>query len=190
MKPLRSALVVLLLVAALAAAGCGGIGSSRGTNSGSGDDDSFYRANNFDTALEAVRGKVGPSGDILEIRVEARRTNFTVRKGKTESATGYSARAADGSDLRDFDVDVVGSGSLDHQSIPASDVTAAALTRMEKEALKRDPGAKLGTPVLLARVRHGLAAPRVGDERPRPALPGQPRRRELPQPGGEGRHGR
>jgi hypothetical protein len=145
MKPLRSALVVLLLVAALAAAGCGGIGSSRGTNSGSGDDDSFYRANNFDTALEAVRGKVGPSGDILEIRVEARRTNFTVRKGKTESATGYSARAADGSDLRDFDVDVVGSGSLDHQSIPASDVTAAALTRMEKEALKRDPGAKLGT---------------------------------------------
>ena len=94
MKPLRSALVVLLLVAALAAGGCGGIGSSRGTNSGAGDDDSFYRANNFDTALEAVRGKVGPSGDILEIRVEARRTNFTVRKGKTESATGYSARAA------------------------------------------------------------------------------------------------
>ena len=127
MKPLRSvsALVVLLLVAALASAGCGGAGS-RGTNSGAGDDDSFYRATNFDPALQAVKGKVGAGGDILEIRVEARRTNFTVRKGKTESATGYSARAADGSDLRDFDVDVVGSGSLDHQSIPASDVTAAA----------------------------------------------------------------
>jgi hypothetical protein len=41
-------------------------------NSGGGDDNSFYRADNFNTALNAVKGKVGTGGDILEIRVEAK----------------------------------------------------------------------------------------------------------------------
>jgi hypothetical protein len=106
---------------------------------------SFYRAHDFDSALKAIKGKVGPGGDVLEIRVEAKRTSFTVRKGKTESATGYSAPARDGGDLSNFAVDVVGEGSLANQSIPASDITAAALTRMEAEALKRDPKAKMDT---------------------------------------------
>jgi len=147
MTPLRRlpATAVVLAVAGLALAGCGGIGSNRSPNSGAGDDNSFYRAHNFDSALKAVKGKVGPGGNVLEIRVEAKRTSFTVRKGKTESATGYSARARDGSDLSNFDVDVVGEGSLANQSIPASDITAAALTRMEAEALKRDPKAKMDT---------------------------------------------
>jgi hypothetical protein len=136
--------VVALALAGFALAGCG-IGNSHSPNSGAGDDNSFYRADNFGTALKAVKGKVGRGGDVLEIRVEAKRTNFTVRKGKTESATGYSARARDGSDLSNFDVDVVGQGSLAKQAIPASDITAAALTRMETQALKRDPKAKLGT---------------------------------------------
>ena len=135
---------MLLLVAALAAAGCGGAGSSRGTDSGAGDDDSFYRATNFETALRASRGRSAGRRHPRDPR-RGPEDDFTVRKGKSEEATGYSARAADGSDLRDFGVDVVGSGSLDHQSIPASDVTAAAMTRMEKEAIKRDPGAKPGT---------------------------------------------
>ena len=136
---------VVLAVAGLALAGCGGLSDNRHPNSGAGDDNSFYRAHNFDTALKAVKGKVGPGGGVLEIRVEAKRASFTVRKGKTESATGYSARAQDGGDLSKHDVDVVGEGSLAHQSIPASDITAAALTRMEAEALKRDPKAKVDT---------------------------------------------
>ena len=136
---------VVLAVAGLALAGCGGIGDNRHPNSGAGDDNSFYRAHNFDTALKAVKGKVRPGGDVLEIRVEAKRTSFTVRKGKTESATGYNAFARDGSDLSNFDVDVVGEGSLANQSIPVSDITAAALTRMEAQALKRDPKAKMDT---------------------------------------------
>ena len=138
-------LAVALVVAGLAFAGCGGIGSNRSPNSGAGDDNSFYRAHDFDSALKAIKGKVGPGGDVLEIRVEAKRTSFTVRKGKTESATGYSAPARDGGDLSNFAVDVVGEGSLANQSIPASDITAAALTRMEAEALKRDPKAKMDT---------------------------------------------
>ena len=137
-------LAVLVAVVALALAGCG-IGSNRGPNSGAGDDNSFYRAENFNTALKAVKGEVGPGGDILEIRVEAKRTSFTVRKGKTESATGYTARARDAGDLSDFDVDVVGQGSLANQSIPASDFIASALTRMEAQAHNRDPKATLGT---------------------------------------------
>ena len=136
---------VVLAVAGLALAGCGGIGDNRHPNSGAGDDNSFYRAHNFDTALKAVKDKVRPGGDVLEIRVEAKRTSFTVRNGKTESATGYNAFARDGSDLSNFDVDVVGEGSLANQSIPASDITAAALTRMEAQALKRDPKAKMDT---------------------------------------------
>jgi len=136
---------VVLAVAGLTLAGCGGLSDDRHPNSGAGDDNSFYRAQNFDTALKAVKGKVGPGGGVLEIRVEAKRASFTVRKGKTESATGYSARAQDGGDLSNHDVDVVGEGSLAHQSIPASDITAAALTRMEAEALKRDPKAKVDT---------------------------------------------
>jgi hypothetical protein len=132
-------------VVALALAGCGGIGSNRGANSGGGDDNSFYRAENFDTALNAVKDEVGPGGDLLEIRVEAKRASFTVRKGKTESATGYTAWARDAGDLSDFDVDVAGQGSLANQAIPASDVTASALARMEVQARKRDPQATLGT---------------------------------------------
>jgi hypothetical protein len=135
----------LVAVVALALAGCGGIGSNRGANSGGGDDNSFYRAENFDTALNAVKDEVGPGGDLLEVRVEAKRASFTVRKGKTESAIGYTAWARDTGDLSDFDVDVVGQGSLANQAIPASDVTAYALTRMEAQARKRDPQASLGT---------------------------------------------
>jgi hypothetical protein len=136
--------VVLVAVVGLALAGCG-IGNDRTPNSGGGDDHSLYRAHNFDTALKAVKSKLGPGGDILEIRVEAKRASFSVRKGKTESATGYTALAHDTGDLSDFDVDVVGQGSLANQAIPASDVIASALTRMEAQARKRDPNATLGT---------------------------------------------
>ena len=135
---------VLVAVVALALAGCG-VGNNRGPNSGGGDDNSFYRAENFNTAVKAVKGEVGRGGDILEIRVEAKRASFTVRKGKTESATGYTARASDAGDLSNFDVDVVGQGSLANQSIPATDLIASALTRMEAEARNRDPKATLGT---------------------------------------------
>jgi hypothetical protein len=68
-----------------------------------------------------------------------------VRKGKTESATGYSAPARDGGDLSNFAVDVVGRGLARQPVHPGSDITAAALTRMEAEALKRDPKAKMDT---------------------------------------------
>ena len=135
---------VLVAVVALALAGCG-VGNNRGPNSGGGDDNSFYRAENFNTAVKAVKGEVGRGGDILEIRVEAKRASFTVRNGKTESATGYTARASDAGDLSNFDVDVVGQGSLANQSIPATDLIASALTRMEAEARNRDPKATLGT---------------------------------------------
>ena len=135
---------VLVAVVALALAGCG-VGNNRGPNSGGGDDNSFYRAENFNTAVKAVKGEVGRGGDILEIRVEAKRASFTVRNGKTESATGYTARASDAGDLSNFDVDVVGQGSLANQTIPATDLIASALTRMEAEARNRDPKATLGT---------------------------------------------
>jgi hypothetical protein len=137
-------LAALVAVAAVALAGCG-IENNRQPNSGAADDNSFYRAPNFDTALNAVKGEVGAGGDILEIRVEAKRTSFTVREGQTESARGYTALATDAGDLSNFDVDVVGQGSLDNQAIPASGVVASALTRMEAQARKRDPEAALGT---------------------------------------------
>jgi hypothetical protein len=140
----RSSLGAALVgVVGLALAGCG-IGSTSSNNSG-GDDNSFFRANNFDSALNAVQDKVGEGGDVLEIRLDPKRASFTVRKGKTESATGYTARANDTGSLSNFDVDVVGQGSLDNQAIPASDISARALTRMEAQALKRDPKAKLST---------------------------------------------
>ena len=135
---------VPVAVIALALAGCG-IGNNRGPNSGGGDDNSFYRAENFNTAVNAVEGKVGRGSHILEVRVEAKRASFTVRKGKTETATGYTARARDAGDLSDFDVDVVGEGSLANQAIPASHVIASALTRMEAQARRRDPQATLAT---------------------------------------------
>jgi hypothetical protein len=119
------------------------IGSDSST--GGADGDSLYRAENFATALNAVKAKVGPGGDILEIRVEAKQAKFTVRNGKSESATGYTAKAGDGGSLSTFNVDVVGQGSLNNSAIPASDVTAPALARMEAAALKRDPKAKLDT---------------------------------------------
>jgi hypothetical protein len=137
-------LAVLVAVVALALAGCG-IGNNRGPNSGAGDDNSFYRAENFNTALQAVKGKVGPGGDILEIRIEAKKADFTVREGKSEDATGWRAKAGNGGDLDSFGVDVVGEGSLANSAIPASDFIASALTRMEAQARNRDPEATLET---------------------------------------------
>ena len=119
------------------------IGSDSST--GGGDSDSLYRPANFSTALKAVKAKVGPSGDILEIRIEAKKADFTVREGKSEKATGWRAKAGDGGDLSSFGVDVVGQGSLANSAIPASDVTADAIGRMQAQALKRDPGAKPST---------------------------------------------
>jgi hypothetical protein len=143
---IRLRLFPLLLAAlgALALGGCG-FGSGSSSNGGAGDDDSLYRANNFGEAVKAVRGEIGAQGDVLELRIEARRAKFTVRQGKSEDATGYTARASDPSSLSDFGVDVVGEGTLADQSIPISDLQASALSRMEAEAHKRDPGAKLDT---------------------------------------------
>jgi hypothetical protein len=143
MSPIRCLILMAALAPVLAGCGVGSLGKS--PNSGAGDDDSLYRAQNFATALKAVQDKVGPGGDLLELRIEARRATFTVRVGKTEKATGYRARAGHGGDLSSFDVDVVGQGSLQSSAIPISDVSASALTRMEAQALKRDPGAKLDT---------------------------------------------
>jgi hypothetical protein len=119
------------------------IGSN--SSSGGGDSDSLYRPANLQTALKAVRAKVGAEGDMLEVRIEAKKANFTVREGKTEKATGWRATAGDGDNLKSFDVDVVGQGTLESSAIPASGVTAAAIGRMEAAALKRDPAAKLNT---------------------------------------------
>jgi hypothetical protein len=121
------------------------LGSGSSSNSGAGDDDSLYRANNFGEAVKAVRGEIGAEGEVLELRIEARKAKFTVRQGKSEDATGYTARASDPSSLSDFGVNVVGEGTLADQSIPISDLAASALTRMEAQAHKRDPGAKLDT---------------------------------------------
>jgi hypothetical protein len=135
--------LLLAALAALALGGCAFGGSS--SNGGAGDDDSLYRANNFGEAVKAVRGEIGAEGNVLELRIEARRAKFTVRQGKSEDATGYTARASDPSSLSDFGVNVVGEGTLADQSIPISDLQASALSRMETEARKRDPGAKLDT---------------------------------------------
>ena len=115
------------------------IGSDSST--GGADSDSLYKPANFQTALRAVQGKVGRGGDILEIRIEAKKADFTVREGKSEDATGWRAKAGNGGDLDSFGVDVVGAGSLANSAIPASDVTASAIARMQAAALKRDPGA-------------------------------------------------
>jgi hypothetical protein len=119
------------------------IGSDSST--GGADADSLYRSDNFATALKAVQGKVGPGGDILELRIEAKKADFTVREGKGEDATGWRAKAGNGGDLDSFGVDVVGEGSLANSAIPAADVTVAAIGRMEASALERDPEAKLNT---------------------------------------------
>jgi hypothetical protein len=121
----------------------GNIGSDSAT--GGADSDSLYRADNFGTALKAVKGETGANGDLLELRIEAKKAKFTVRQGKSEDATGYTARASDPSSLSDFGVDVVGQGTLADQSIPLSDIDPNALTRMEASARERDPGAKLDT---------------------------------------------
>jgi hypothetical protein len=119
------------------------IGSDSAT--GGGDSDSLYRAGNFGTAVKAVKGEIGAGGDVLELRIEAKRAKFTVRDGKSEDASGFLARAGDPSSLSDFGVDVVGQGTLADQSIPISDLAATALTRMEAQAHKRDPDARLDT---------------------------------------------
>jgi hypothetical protein len=116
-------LTIGLAVSALALAACGG--SSEDSNvSTSGNEDLFTTAG-FQKATDAVQDKAGENAQVLQVQITQGGADFKLRSG--EQATGF---VYTGGDLHDEKVDVIGSGSLEGQDFPFSEVDPAAVDKI------------------------------------------------------------
>ena len=94
----RFAVVLLVVVAGFGIRIASNAHSLFGHDKKGGESDSAFHQQNFAKALDALRGKVGADGRVLEIRVEPGKVKFTVQTG-ADSAHGY---AWDGDSLDDL----------------------------------------------------------------------------------------
>jgi hypothetical protein len=104
-------------LSALALAACG---SSGGTST-NGNADLFTTAG-FQKAYDAVTEKAGENAQALQVQITEGGADFKLRSG--EQATGF---VYTGGDLHDEQVELVGSGSLDGQDYPFSEIDPAAI---------------------------------------------------------------
>jgi hypothetical protein len=134
MKPSTRTLTSLLavtasVVIALALAACGGGDSDSGDDvapSTSGNDDLFTTPG-FTDALDAVSGQEGDDAPLLRIQVTSGGAEFQIRDG--EQATGY---IYSGGDLNPVDVEVIGTGSLEGEDFPLTEVDPAAIDKIDE----------------------------------------------------------
>jgi hypothetical protein len=107
-------------MSAVALAACGGGDSV----SNEGNSDLFTTAG-FQKAFDAVQDKAGENAQALEIQITEGGATFKLRNG--EQATGFIYT---GGDLHDVKVDVIGTGSLEGQDYPFSDVDPGAIDKI------------------------------------------------------------
>lgn len=124
----RSLTALLALAASVALVACGGSDDSSSDDvapSTSGNDDLFTTPG-FEEAVNAVSGQEGSDAPVLRVQVTAGGAEFQIRDG--EQATGY---VYSGGDLSPIDVQVIGTGSLDGQDFPLTDVDPAAIDKID-----------------------------------------------------------
>lgn len=105
----------------------GSSSSPSGTPSGTPSQDpnaSLYVASNLQPAVGALRKKAG-SDQLLEVSIIPSTAKFTLRKGKSETAYGQQWDAG-GNSLQDFNVNIVGSGTIAPQAYALSQLQASA----------------------------------------------------------------
>jgi hypothetical protein len=103
-----------------------GIEQASGKSSGSGGEDSLVRTANFKQAIDAVRGKTGARGELLELRLEPREARFQVRDG--DGAKGWTYTS--GGDLSDFGVRLIGPGRIEDNVFPIAQLKAGTPERI------------------------------------------------------------
>jgi hypothetical protein len=92
-------------------------GGGSGTNAADGA--SLIRAKNFAKAIAAVGVK---SGQVLELRLEPATAKFQVRRGHSTSAQGWTYTS--GGDLNSFGVKLIGSGRIQDNVFPITQLKA------------------------------------------------------------------
>jgi|tagenome__1003787_1003787.scaffolds.fasta_scaffold20957206_3 hypothetical protein len=113
------AALIGLALSAVALAACGGTGTST-----SGNED-LFTTTGFQKAYDAVTDKAGENAQALQLQITEGGADFKLRSG--EQATGF---VYTGGDLHDEDVNVVGTGSLDGQDFPFSEIDPAAIDKI------------------------------------------------------------
>lgn len=116
--------IVLALAASAGIVACGG-GDSGGGSSSSGSNDDGFTSSGFGEAVDAVAGEAGEDAPVLQIQINTGGTEFQIRDG--EQATGF---IYSGGDLNPVDVEVVGTGTLEGQDFPLSQVDPAAIDKI------------------------------------------------------------
>ena len=108
-------------LSAVALAACGGSGDSV-SNEGNSD---LFTSAGFQKAYDAVTDKAGENVQALETQITDGGANFKLRNG--EQATGFIYT---GGELHDVKVDVIGTGSLEGQDYPFSEVDPEAIDKI------------------------------------------------------------
>jgi hypothetical protein len=108
-------------LSAVALAACGGSG---GSVSNEGNSDLFTSAG-FQKAYDAVTDEAGENVQALETQITDGGATFKLRNG--EQATGFIYT---GGELHDVKVDVIGTGSLEGQDYPFSEVDPEAIDKI------------------------------------------------------------
>ena len=108
-------------LSAVALAACGGSGDSA-SNEGNSD---LFTSAGFQKAYDAVTDEAGENVQALETQITDGGATFKLRNG--EQATGFIYT---GGELHDVKVDVIGTGSLEGQDYPFSEVDPEAIDKI------------------------------------------------------------
>jgi hypothetical protein len=108
-------------LSAVALAACGGSGDSV-SNEGNSD---LFTSAGFQKAYDAVTDEAGENVQALETQITDGGATFKLRNG--EQATGFIYT---GGELHDVKVDVIGTGSLEGQDYPFSEVDPEAIDKI------------------------------------------------------------
>ena len=99
------------------------------------DSQSLYRADNFGAALKALEDRAGKSPELLEVGVMPYMAEFKVKVG--EKATGYRYYAKNG-ELGQFQVKLIGPGSLDGTQFPYETLGAGITEKLAAGVARED----------------------------------------------------
>lgn len=120
----RPLAIATALTATMALVACGSDSSSDAPST-EGNDDLFTSAG-FQEAVDAVAGEDGDDAPVLRTQITSGGAEFQLRDG--EAATGFIYT---GGELQPIDVQIIGSGSLEGQDFPLSDVDPAAIDKIQ-----------------------------------------------------------
>jgi hypothetical protein len=98
------------------------------------DGESLYRQENFAKALDELRSRAGDA-ELLKVGVLPYMAEFQIKVG--ERAKGYRYYAKNG-DMGEFNVKIIGTGSLQGDQFPMKTVNAGSTEKLDAAVTERD----------------------------------------------------